>query len=67
MPAQFAAVVAGLSQFEPVRLLVKDAAAAAQANAMLAQAGARLDRVEFPTFDTNDSWIRDYGPIFVSR
>jgi agmatine/peptidylarginine deiminase len=28
---------------------------------MLAQAGARLERVEFD-LDTNDSWIRDYGP-----
>jgi len=65
VPAQFAAVVAGLSQFEPVRLLVKDGAAMEQAQARLAQAGANPDRVDFLTFATNDSWIRDYGPIFV--
>jgi len=67
VPAQFAAVVAGLSQFESVRLLVKDAAGQNQAREMLAQAGMRLDRVEFLSLATNDSWIRDYGPIFVTR
>jgi agmatine deiminase len=66
VPAQFAAIAAGLSQFEPVRLLVKGAAAMERAHAMLAQAGARLERVEFLIFDTNDSWIRDYGPIFIT-
>ena len=67
VPAQYAAVVAGLSRFETVRLLVKDSAAAAQASALLQQADARMDRVEFLTCATNDSWIRDYGPIFVTR
>jgi agmatine deiminase len=67
VPAQFAAVVAGLSRFETVRLLVRDATAAEQAKTLLVQADTRMDRVEFLTFDTNDSWIRDYGPIFVTR
>ena len=26
-----------------------------------------MDRLEFLTYATNDSWIRDYGPIFVVR
>lgn len=67
VPAQYAAVVAGLSHFETMRVLVKDAAAADQARTLLQNADARLDRVEFLTFQTNDSWIRDYGPIFVVR
>src|SRR5262249_24164414 len=45
---------------------VKSAAAAEQAQAMLARAGGRLDWVEFLIFDTDDSWIRDYGPIFIT-
>jgi len=67
VPAQFAAVVAGLSRFETVRLLVRDATAAEQAQTLLVQADTRMDRVEFLNFDTNDSWIRDYGPIFMTR
>src|SRR5260370_12619040 len=66
VPGQFAAVVAGLSRFETVRLLVKDAAVAEQAKALLVQANARLERGEFPTFDANDSRIPEYAPIFVT-
>jgi len=65
VPAAFAAIVAGLSRFEPVRLLVKDAPAQAQARALIEAAGGSADRVEYVTLATNDSWIRDYGPIFV--
>ncbi|HKD70373.1 MAG TPA: agmatine deiminase family protein [Candidatus Binataceae bacterium] len=67
VPAQYAAVVAGLSRFEPVRVLVKDADAAEQARAMLQQVDARMESVEIIVELTNDSWIRDYGPIFVAR
>jgi len=67
VPAQYAAVAAGLSRFETVRLLVKDADAGEQAKALLCQAGARIESVEFLSHPTNDSWIRDYGPIFVTN
>jgi agmatine deiminase len=67
VPAQYAAVVAGLSRFETMRVLVKDGAAAEQAKALLGAAGARKESVELVPFATNDSWIRDYGPIFVVR
>jgi agmatine deiminase len=67
VPAQYAAVVAGLSRFETVRLLIKDADAAEQARTLLHRAGARIESVKFLTHPTNDSWIRDYGPIFVAR
>jgi agmatine deiminase len=67
VPAQYAAVVAGLSGFETVRVLVKDADAEARAKALLRQAGARIESVEFLIYATNDSWIRDYGPIFIAR
>ena len=41
VPAQYAAVVAGLSRFETVRLLVKDAAAAVHARRVGATSRAR--------------------------
>ncbi len=67
VPAQYAAVAAALSRFEPVRILIMDADAAERAGALLRQADARMGSVEFLTCATNDSWIRDYGPIFVIR
>jgi agmatine deiminase len=67
VPAQYAAVVAALSHFETVRLLVKAEVAEHQAAALLQQAGARMEAVELLTCATNDSWIRDYGPIFLAR
>ncbi|HEY2104224.1 MAG TPA: agmatine deiminase family protein [Candidatus Binataceae bacterium] len=65
VPAQYGAVAAALSRFETVRILVKDAGAAERAGALMRQADARMESVEFITCATNDSWIRDYGPIFV--
>jgi agmatine deiminase len=67
VPGQYAAVVAALSHFETVRMLVKDDAAEHQAAALLRQADARMESVELLRYATNDSWIRDYGPIFVGR
>src|SRR5438105_4282574 len=67
VPAQYAAVAAALSRFEPVRLLVNDDTAAEQARAWLGKAAARMDCMEFLIHPTNDSWVRDYGPIFVAR
>ncbi|HEV3109126.1 MAG TPA: agmatine deiminase family protein [Candidatus Binataceae bacterium] len=67
VPAQYAAIAAALSRFETVRMLVKDAGAAEQTDALLRRADARMESVEFLTCSTNDSWIRDYGPVFVRR
>jgi len=67
VPEQYAAVVAGLSRFEPIELLVEDAAATQQAKMLLRTARARMSWVEFVQCPTNDSWIRDYGPIFITN
>jgi agmatine deiminase len=67
VPAQYAAVVAALSHHETVRMLVNDESAAEQAAIVLRRTDARMESVEFLTHATNDSWIRDYGPIFVAR
>jgi len=64
---EFAVFVRELSQRETVRLLVEDAASEAQATRELATAGVGAERVEPLRIPTDDSWIRDYGPVFLSR
>jgi agmatine deiminase len=71
----FARMAAAIAEFEPLRLLVADEAMAAAARAAIrattgrATTGpaARLERIAFTVVATNDSWIRDHGPIFVNR
>jgi len=62
----YAAFVAAISRFEPVRI---NCARAAQARAgeALVRAQARLDRVTWYDHPTNDTWCRDHGPIFVKH
>lgn len=70
IPPVFALIAAAIAAFEPLRLLVADESIANAARAaILAMAGpaARLDRIAFSVVATNDSWIRDHGPIFVNR
>ena len=72
IPAAFARIVAAIARFEPVRLIVEDEAAQEEARPTIEAALGRsdralLDRVQFAELVTNDSWIRDYGPIFVNR
>ena len=70
IPPVFARMAAAIAEFEPLRLLVADEEMAAAARAaILAAAGAaaRLDRIGFTMVATNDSWIRDHGPIFINR
>ncbi len=66
----FARMAAAIAEFEPLRLLVADEGMASSARAaIMATTGpaARLDRIAFTVVATNDSWIRDHGPIFVNR
>ena len=70
IPPVFARMAAAIAEFEPVRLLVSDEATADRARAAIVEtagAAARVDRIAFTIVPTNDSWIRDYGPIFVNR
>lgn len=73
IPPVFARLAAAIARFEPVRILAEDAAAQADAQPMVdaelqkaagAVAGKRVQFVQVPT---NDSWIRDHGPIFINR
>jgi agmatine deiminase len=57
------ALVAG----EDVNILVNDAAPAAQVREALVAADVPLARVHVVDVPTDDAWIRDFGPIFVTR
>src|ERR1700731_2006424 len=73
IPELFAQMAAAIAHFEPVRILVNDATAASAVRAMIANAPTpdrsppRLDRIDVVAIPTNDSWVRDHGPIFVNR
>lgn len=60
IPGVFATVARLIARYEPVRIVA--------AGAVLAEARALLDgvaNVEFVDLPTNDSWLRDTGPVFV--
>ena len=61
IPPVFAAVVRVLARHEPVRIV---AAGAPLAEARAALAG--VGNVEFVEIATNDSWLRDTGPVFLA-
>lgn len=71
IPPLYAAMVAAIAQFEPVRLLVKDEARMTEVSKLLRDAArgndAIIRNVEAFVLPTNDSWARDHGPIFVNR
>jgi agmatine deiminase len=56
-----------LARSEPVRILVRNAAAYERAQGLLARARVSRRRVAFHVIPTNRSWIRDYGPLFVKQ
>lgn len=66
VPKAYAAFVAAISRFEPVRI---NCALALQPRAkrLCEQAGAVIERVRFFDHPTNDAWCRDHGPIFVKH
>lgn len=66
IPYKFAEIVATISRFQDVRI---NAALPLQrrAKALVAKAGADLNRVTFYNHPTNDAWCRDHGPIFVKN
>ena len=71
IPQAFAKIAAAIASFEPLRLIVNDAAEIEPVRAMVRDAArgddAVMRRVEVFQLETNDSWIRDHGPIFVNK
>jgi agmatine deiminase len=67
IPWVYCDIIRHLSGVEDVDLLVQDAAAEQRARNMLVKTGAQLDRVHFHRWPTNRIWMRDSGPIFITR
>lgn len=69
IPPAYARFVAAVARFEPVRLLVRPVLldAARRLVDEACAAAAAVHPVEFISLPYNDSWIRDYGPIFLNR
>jgi len=73
IPSVFAKMAAAIAHFEPLRVLVNDTLDAQEIAALIIDAPgpfggtARMERIEFISVPTNDSWIRDHGPIFLNQ
>jgi agmatine deiminase len=58
-------MVRALHAVETVNLLVADEPAEERVRARLAGQGVQVERLRFHRIPTDDSWIRDYGPLFL--
>jgi agmatine deiminase len=67
IPWVYCDIVRHLSRVEDVHLLAQDNTAEQRARSMLSRTGARMERVQFHQWPTNRVWMRDSGPIFVTR
>ncbi len=67
IPAIFAEIVRLLTSSGLVRINVSDDQMAEEARRLLGEKGADLNQVRFHRHPTNDSWVRDHGPIYVVR
>jgi agmatine deiminase len=71
IPGVFAKMAVALAAFEPVRIMVNESEQIEPVRAMVAAEArgdaAIMSRVELFHLATNDSWVRDHGPIFVNK
>jgi agmatine deiminase len=71
IPPAFARIAAAIASLEPLRLIVEDAAESENIRALISAAAGGADsvmrRIEIFALATNDSWVRDHGPIFVNK
>ncbi len=63
--APYSQFVAEVAQEQRVHINVADEAMKSQAIQHLQRAGAKMDRILFHFFSTNDAWCRDHGPAFL--
>ncbi len=61
----YAALAAAIARYEPVRIVCADEDLASRVAARLAVAGLDPGRTRLSVVPSNDTWIRDYGPITV--
>jgi agmatine deiminase len=66
IPWVYAEIVRHLHRSEPVHILVNDERAERHARAALDRAGVDPARTGFFRFPTDRTWVRDYGPIFLT-
>ncbi len=70
IPAAFATFAAAIARFEPVNILAGGASVIENARPLIDAAceevSATFD-VQFVDIEINDSWCRDYGPIFLNH
>ncbi len=66
IPAVWVEIVRALEAQEQVNVLVNDAAAAGRVRALLRAAGVSDNNVSLHEIPTNDAWVRDHGPTFVT-
>jgi agmatine deiminase len=67
IPWVFCEIIRALAKHERVELVVKNAAAARQAQRILKRADASSSNVRFHCWPTNRIWLRDSGCIFLKR
>jgi len=67
IPWAYAEIVRWAAAGETVRLVVKDRAHEATARRVLAKSHVPLERIEFHRWPTDRGWMRDTGPIWVTR
>jgi agmatine deiminase len=65
VPAIFVEMVRALVPGERVEILVGDEVREDRVRVLLIDGGVPLERVGFHRIPTDDSWIRDHGPVFV--
>ncbi|MBV9123622.1 MAG: agmatine deiminase family protein, partial [Planctomycetes bacterium] len=67
IPWVYAEIVRLLHRSELVRILVNDAEHEDKARRVLSRVDLDWDSLEFQRIPTDRAWVRDYGPLFVTR
>ena len=63
----YAALVAGITRFQPALVLVADANVRGRAEGLLAGQGADASRIRYLQVPYDDTWLRDSGPITLAN
>jgi agmatine deiminase len=67
IPAVWVAMVRALHTHERVNILVQDSAAVERVRELLRRAEVGEQNVALHVIPTDDAWIRDHGPTFITR
>lgn len=67
IPAVWAEMIRALVPFEQVNLLVNDAVMEKTARELLSKSKVSPKNIIFHQIPTNDCWMRDAGPVFVTK